>query len=140
MFCLLVQFSSVHLLRRVRLFATPWTTACQASLSITNSRSFSNLCLLSQWCHPTISSSVIPLLLQLQSFTESGSFQMSQLFTLRWPKYWSFSFNISPSNESYVLSIIIFHVFWSILTSCMIWARYLTCVNFVYLSTKLIYW
>ena len=53
---------------------------------------------LSQWCHPTISSSV-NLFLPLQSFPASGSFPMSQLFTIRWPKYWSFSFRISLSNE-----------------------------------------
>ena len=53
---------------------------------------------LSQWCHPTISS-CCPLLLNLQFFPASGSFPMSQFFYIRWPKYWSFSFSISPSNE-----------------------------------------
>ena len=57
---------------------------------------YSNSCPLSQWCHPTISSSVIPFSSCPQSFP--GSFQMSQLFA-SWPKYWSFSFNISPPNE-----------------------------------------
>jgi len=71
-------FNSVQLLSRVWLFATPWTAARQASLSITNSRC-SNSCLLSRWCHPTISSSVVPFSC-LQSFPASGSFQMSQLF------------------------------------------------------------
>ena len=52
----------------------------------------------SRWCHLTISSSVIPFSSCPQSFPASGSFQMSQLF-IRWPNYWSFSFNISPSNE-----------------------------------------
>ena len=56
-----------------------------------------NPCPLSPWCHPTILSSVIPFSSHPQSFPASGSFQMSQLF-IRWPKYWSFSFNISPSN------------------------------------------
>ena len=55
-------------------------------------------CPLSQWCHPTISSSVIPFSSCLQSFPASGSFPMSQ-HCIRWPKYWSFSFSISPSNE-----------------------------------------
>ena len=55
-----VQFSSVGSLTCVWLFATPWTTACQASLAITNSRSLCKPCHLSQWCHPTISSSVLP--------------------------------------------------------------------------------
>ena len=53
---------------------------------------------LSRWCHPTISSSVVPFSSCPQSFAASGSFQMSAL-CIRWPKYWSFSFNISPSNE-----------------------------------------
>ena len=55
-----VQFSSVQSLSHVRPFATPWITACKASLSITNSRSHSNSCPLSWWCHPAISSSVVP--------------------------------------------------------------------------------
>ena len=59
-----------------------------------------NPCPSSQWCHPTISSSVVPFSSCLQSFPASGSFQMSQsVLHIRWPKYWSFSFNISPSNE-----------------------------------------
>ena len=58
-----------------------------------------NPCSSSQWCHPTISSSVIPFSSCPQSFPASGSFPMSQLF-IRWPKYWSFSFNISPANEN----------------------------------------
>ena len=60
---------------------------------------YSNSCPLSQWCHPTISFSVIPFSFCPQSFPVSGSFQMSQALRIRWPKYWSFSFNISPSNE-----------------------------------------
>ena len=54
---------------------------------------------LSQWCHPTISSSVIPFSSCLQSFPASGSFPRSQFFTSGAPKYWSFSFSISPSHE-----------------------------------------
>ena len=59
---------------------------------------YPNSCPLSQWCHPTISSSVVPFSFCLQSFPASGSFQTSAL-CIRWPKYWSFSFNISLSNE-----------------------------------------
>ena len=88
-----VQFSSVQLLSRVQLFATPWTAALQASLSITNFQSPPKPMSISQWCHPTISSSVFPFSSCPQSFPVSGNFQF------RWPKYWSFSFNISPSNE-----------------------------------------
>ena len=60
---------------------------------------YSNSCPSSQWCHSTISSSAVPFSSHIQSFPASGSFQMSQFFTIRWPKYWSFSFSISPSNE-----------------------------------------
>ena len=61
---------------------------------------YSNSCSWSQWCNPTISSSVIPFSSHLQSFPASGSFPMSQFFTsISWPKYYSFSFSISPFNE-----------------------------------------
>ena len=72
---------SVQLLSHVRLCANPWITARQASLSITNSWSFyPNPCPLSQWCHPTISSSVVPFSFCPQSLPASGSLPMSQLF------------------------------------------------------------
>ena len=86
---------SVQLLSRAWLFATPWTAARQASLSVTNS----NSCPLSRWCHPTISSSVIPFSSCPQSFPASGSVQMSQFFTSGGQRNWSFRFSISPSNE-----------------------------------------
>ena len=73
-------FSSVQSLSRVRLFATPWTAAHQASLSITNSEACSNSCPSSRCCRPTISSSVIPFSSCLQSFPASGSFPKSQFF------------------------------------------------------------
>ena len=76
----LPEFSPVQLLNHVWLFATPWTTARQASLSITTPRVYSNSYPLSQWCHPTISFSVLPFFSCLQSFPASGSFQMSQFF------------------------------------------------------------
>ena len=56
-------------------------------------------CASSWWCHPTISSSVIPFSSCLQSFPASGSFSSESVLCIRWPKYWSFSFIISPSNE-----------------------------------------
>ena len=94
-----VQFSSVQLLSRVRLFATPWTAACQASLSITNSRSPpkpmfiesvvpSNHLIL---CHP--------LLLLPSIFPSIRVFSNESTLHMKWPKYWSFSFNISPTIE-----------------------------------------
>ena len=95
---LMLQFSSVQSLSHVQLFATPWTTACQASLSITNSRSLpkpmsiesvmpSNHFIL---CHPLLLPSIFPSI---------GVFSNESALHIRWPKYWSFSFNISPSNE-----------------------------------------
>ena len=92
-------FSSVQLLSRVQLFLTPWTSVCQASLSITNSWSLlkltsillvmpSNHLIL---CHP-------PLLL-LSIFPSIRVFSNESVLCIRWPKYWSFSFSISPSNE-----------------------------------------
>ena len=94
-----VQFSSVHSLSHVRLFVTPWTAAQQASLSITNSQSLfkhmsiesvmpsNNLIL----CHP--------LLLPPWIFPSIRVFSNESVPCIRWPKCWSFSFNISPSNE-----------------------------------------
>ena len=60
-------------------------------------RAYPNSCPLSRWCHPIISSSVIPFSSFPQSFPASGSNESA--FRIRWPKYWSFSFSISPSNE-----------------------------------------
>ena len=91
------MFSSVQLLSCVWLFATPWTTARQASLSITDSRSLlmsielvmpSNHLVL---CHP--------LLLLPSFFSSIRVFSNESSLWIRWPMYWSFSFNISPSNE-----------------------------------------
>ena len=72
-----VQFSGSVMSNSVIL----WTATHQASLSITSSWSLLNSCPLSQWCHPTISSSVVPFFSHFQSFPASGSFQMSQFFT-----------------------------------------------------------
>ena len=70
----------VQLLSHVRLFVTPWTAAHQAFLSFTISRSLLKSCPLSQWCHPTNLSSVIPFSSCLHSFPASGSFLMGQVF------------------------------------------------------------
>ena len=77
-----VQFSSVHSLSHVRLFVIPWTAACQASLSITNSQSLLKLMSIESVMpsNHLISSSVVPFSSHLQSFPASGSFQMSQFF------------------------------------------------------------
>ena len=74
-------FSSIQSLNRVRLFASPWTVAHQASLSITNSWSLLKLMSVSWWYHPTISPSVVPFSSHLRSFPASRSFPMSQFFS-----------------------------------------------------------
>ena len=89
----LAQFSSVQLLSCVWLSATPWTTAAQASLSITNSWSIPKLISLEL---VMLSNHLVPFSSRLQSFPASGSFLMSQFFGSGGQ---SFSFNISPSNE-----------------------------------------
>ena len=62
-------------------------------------RACSNSCPLSQWCHPTISSSVIPFFSLPSNFPSIRVFSNDSALRIRWPKYWSFSFSISPSNE-----------------------------------------
>ena len=89
------QFSLGQSLSRVRLFATPWAAALPPRPSPTP-RVHSNSRPLSRWCHPAISSSVIPFSSPLQSYSASGSFQMSQLFTSGGQSIGSFSFSISP--------------------------------------------
>ena len=79
------KFNSVQYLNCVQLCVTPWTVACQASLSITNSRVYSNLCPLSRWCHPTISS-CCPLLLP-SIFPNIRVFSNESALCIRWPNY-----------------------------------------------------
>ena len=93
------QFSSVQSLSRVWLFATSWTAAHQASLFLTNSQSHPNPCPSSRWCHSTISSSFRPLLLLPSIFPSIRVFSNESALRIRWLKYCSFSFNISPYNE-----------------------------------------
>ena len=90
---------SVQSLSRVQFFATPWTTARQASLSITNSQSLLKLMSIESVMpsdHLILSR---PLLLQPTIFPSIRVFSSESLLHIRWSKYWSFSFNISPSNE-----------------------------------------
>ena len=104
------QFSSLQSLSHVQLFATLWTAACQASLSITNCQSLpkpmsiesvipSNHLIL---CHP--------LLFLPSIFASIRVFSNKSALHIRWPKYWSFSFNISPSNEQ--SGLISFRIDW----------------------------
>ena len=94
-----IQFSSVQSLSRVQPFATPWTAARQASLSITNSRSPPkpmSIELLMSSNHLIL---CCPLLLLPSIFPSITVFSNESALHIRWPKYWSFSFNINPSNE-----------------------------------------
>ena len=75
-----VQFSSFQSFSHVRLFATPWTAARRPPCPLPTAGVYSNSRPLSWWCHPTVSSSVVPLSSCFQSFQASGSFQMSQFF------------------------------------------------------------
>ena len=93
----LLCISSVRLLSHVPLFATPWTAACQASLSITKPWKPAHLHPLSLWYYPTISSSVIPILLLSSIFPSIRVFSNESVLHIRWPKYSNFS--IDPSNE-----------------------------------------
>ena len=94
----IIVIISVQLLSRAPLFATPWNAARQASLSITNSRSMLKLMSIESVmpskhlivCHPLLLPSTFPSI---------RIFSHESVFLIRWPKYWSFSFNISPCNE-----------------------------------------
>ena len=90
---------SVQSLSCVRLFATPWTAACQASLSITNSQSLLNLMFIKSVMPSNRLILCCPLSSRLQSFPAPGSFPRSQFFVSGGQKYWNFSFSISPCNE-----------------------------------------
>ena len=93
------QFSSVQLLSRVQLFATPWNAARQASLSIINSQSLLKL-LSIESVMPSIHLILCHPFLLLPSILPSiRVFSNESVLHIRWPKYWSFSFSISPSNE-----------------------------------------
>ena len=78
---------------------TSWTTACQTSLSDTNSQSLLKLMSIKSMMPSSHLILCHPLLLLVQSFPASGSFPVSLFLCMRWPKYWSFSFRISPSNK-----------------------------------------
>ena len=97
--CIFLYISSVQLLSHVQLFATPWIAARQASLSITNSWSLLKLMsieLVMPFNHLIL---CCPLLLLPSIFPTIRVFSNESALPIRWPKYWSFSFNTSPSNE-----------------------------------------
>ena len=94
-----VQFSSVHSLSHVRLFATPWIAACQAFLSITNSRSSLKLMSIESVMPSSPLILCWPLLLLPSIPPSIRVFSNESTLHMRWPKYWSFSFSIIPSKE-----------------------------------------
>ena len=91
-------FSSVQLLSRVRLFATPWTAARQASLSITSSRSLLKLMSIESVMPSNHLILCCPIFLLPSNFPSIKVFSNDSVLHIRRPKYWSFSFSISPSN------------------------------------------
>ena len=93
------QFSSVQSLSCVQLFATPWTAACQASLSITSSRSSPKLTSIESVMPSSHLTLCCPLLLLPPIPPSIRVFSYESTLCMRGPKYWSFSFSISPSNE-----------------------------------------
>ena len=100
-----VPLSSVQSLSRVQLFVTPWTAAHQASLSITNSWSLLKLMSIESVMPSNHLILCCPLLLLPSIFPSIRVFSKDSVLHIRWPKYWSFSFNISPSNEYSGLNI-----------------------------------
>ena len=94
-----VQFSSVQSLSRVRLFATPLTAAHRASLSITDFQSLLKLMSIEPMMPSNHLILCCPLLLLPSVFPSIRVFSNESVLHIRWPKHWSFSFNISPSNE-----------------------------------------
>ena len=93
------QFSSVQSLSRVRLFATPWIAAHQTSLSITNSRSSLRLTFIESVMSSSNFILCRPLLLLPSIFNSIRVFSSESVLCIRWPKYWSFNFSITPSKE-----------------------------------------
>ena len=134
-----VQFSSVQSPSRVRLFVTPWITARQASLSITNSQSLPRLMSIKSVMSSSHLIFCCPLLLLPPIPPSIRVFSNESVLCMRWPKYWSFSFSISPSNEhpglisfrmdwldllavqgilkallQYILEPYLFYIYWSV--------------------------
>ena len=97
--CVYLCISSVQSISCVQLFATPWTAACQASLSIISSRSLLKLTSIESVMPSSHLILYCPLLLLPSIFPSIRVFPNESLLRIRWPKYWSFNFSISLSNE-----------------------------------------
>ena len=97
--CVCIIYIPVQSLSHIRLFVTPWTAARQASLSITNSQSLPKLMSVESVMPSNHLILCRPLLLLPSVFPSIRVFSNKSVLRIRWPKYWSFSLNISPSNE-----------------------------------------
>ena len=102
--------TSVQSLCHVWLFATPWTAACQASLSITNSWSLLKFMSIESVMPPHHLILCCPLLLPPSIFPSIMVFSNESVLHIRWPKYWTFSFSINPSNE--YSGLVSFRMYW----------------------------
>ena len=98
-YCVILSVNSVQSLSRVRLFVTPWTAARQASLSITNSQSSPKPMSIESVTPSNHLILCCPLFLLPSIFPSNRVFSNESALRIRWPKYWSFSFSISPSSE-----------------------------------------
>ena len=96
---ILITLSSFQSLSHVQLFVTPWTAGCQASLSITNSQRMLKLVAITLVMPSNHHLLCRPLLLLPSVFPSISVFSNESVLRIRWPKYWSFSFSVSPSNE-----------------------------------------
>ena len=105
-----LSYGSVQSLSCVRLFATPWTAACQASLSVTNSQSLLKLMSIESVMPSNHLTLCHPLLLLPSIFASIRVFSNDSALHIRWPKYWSLSFSISPSSE--YSGLISFRIHW----------------------------
>ena len=113
---------SVQLLSHVRLFATPWTAACQTSLPITNSQSLLKLMSIESVMPSNHLILCRPHLLLPSIFPSVRVFSNESVLRIRWPKYWSFSFSISPSSE--YSGLIFFRMDWLDLLTASVKMRY----------------
>ena len=93
------EFSSVQSLSHAQLFVNPWIAACQASLSINNSQSLLKLMSIESGIPSNHLILCCPLILSPSIFPSNRVFSRESVLCNRWPKYWSFSFSIRPSNE-----------------------------------------
>ena len=93
------MLGSLQLLSHIQLFATPWTTRCQAALSLTNSLSLLKLTSSESVMQSNYLILCCPLVLLSSIFPSIRVFSNESVLQIRWPKYWSFSFSISPTNE-----------------------------------------